>query len=254
MWIAASGMEAQQARSDNIANNMANVNTTAFKKGVTHFEDMLYQTLQSPGSDTNNTVLPVGIQMGTGVRMASASKVFTQGPLESASSDLDLAIEGRGFFQVQLKDGTTAYTRDGHFSMDGNGKVVTNDGLEVIGFPSLDTNATSITIGADGSVNVFVDGESVNKGTIQIARVPNPEGLAYMGNNLYLETVGSGTPQTGTPGDQNFGNVAQHYLEGSNVEIVNEMVDLIAAQRAYELNSKSVKTADEMLRMAANLK
>lgn len=253
LWISASGMEAEQLRTDTIANNMANVNTTAYKRSVAHFQDMLYQTLSSPGADSQIAQLPVGIQLGTGVRTSSVSKVFTQGVLTASSSDLDVAIEGDGFFRVTLPDGTNVYTRDGNFHMDSSGNVVTSDGYQV-DFPAIDTGATSITIAADGTVTVFVGGQNVQAGTINLARFPNAEGLSALGRNLYAETEASGNAQVGTPGTDNFGLIAQHYLEGSNVDIVKEMVDMISAQRAYELNSKSVKTADEMMRMAANLK
>ncbi len=252
--IGASGMEAQQLRTDNIANNMANVNSTAFKSGVAYFQDMLYETITAPGSDSSKTNIPVGIQIGTGVRPQSVSKNFTQGSLVSSSGDLDIAIEGTGFFQVTMPDGTTNYTRAGNFHMDSTGKVVTAEGYEILGFPTLDTSASSITINADGTVSCYVSGTNVNKGTIQLARVPNPEGLNYLGHNLYQITEASGDAVTGNPGSTGFGNLSQYYLEASNVEIVDEMVDLIAAQRAYELNSKTVKAADEMLRIAANLK
>lgn len=254
LLISASGMEAQQMRTDVIANNMANVNTTAFKRSIANFQDMLYERMASPGSDSANTTLPVGIQLGTGVRNASVSKVFDQGNLQTSSSDLDVAIEGEGFYQVTLPDGRTAYTRAGNFHMDSSGNVVTSEGYAVLGFPTLDPKATSISVNSDGTVSVYVDGTNTSKGRVQLARIPNPEGMIYMGRNLYLETTASGSPQTGNPGESNFGNLAQHYQESSNVEIVEEMVDMIAAQRAYELNSKSIKNADDMLRMVTNLK
>jgi flagellar basal-body rod protein FlgG len=215
---------------------------------------MLYQSMSSPGADSQVDALPVGIQIGTGVRLASASKLFNQGVLMQSSSDLDFAIEGEGFFQVSLPDGTLVYTRDGNLHMDATGNVVTNDGYSVVGFPALDTNASSVTVSTDGTVSVFVNGQNTSKGRITLARFANPEGMTFLGRNLYAETEASGSAQTGSPGDNNFGMIAQHYLEASNVDIVKEMVDMIAAQRAYELNSKGVKTADEMLRMAANLK
>jgi flagellar basal-body rod protein FlgG len=252
--IAASGMQAQELRTSTIANNMANVNTTAFKKSTAQFEDMLYEKIVAPGADTSSGTIPAGQQLGTGVRMSSVSKIFKQGALQTSSGDLDLAIEGTGFFQVQLSDGTTAYTRDGHFHLDEAGSVVSNSGDPVIGFPTLDPKASSITITSDGTVTQFVNGTTTTAGRLQIARIPNPEGLSYEGRNLYKETPASGSAQTGNPGTSDMGNIAQHYLEGSNVEIVKEMVDMIAAQRAYELNSKSIKTADEMMRQVANLK
>ena len=251
--IGASGMEAQQFRTDNIANNMANVNTTAFKKGVVNFQDMLYNTYAAPGANSSKSNIPVGIQTGTGVMVQSATKDFTQGDLVSSSNDLDMAVEGDGFFQITMPDGSTNYTRSGSFHMDSTGKVVTSEGYDVLGFPTLDPNASSLTITSDGTVTVYLNGASVNKGRIQIARIPNPEGLNFLGHNLYQLTEASGNATTGNPASSNYGSIVQYYLEGSNVEIVSEMVNLIAAQRAYEMNSKSVKSAEDMLRTAANL-
>lgn len=252
--IAASGMNAQQTITDTIANNIANVSTTGYKKGTVNFQDMLYETIAAPGSTTSTSTLPLGMQMGTGVMPASASKVFTQGSLQSSSRDLDVAIEGEGFFPVTMPDGSTAYTRSGNFTMDSTGKVVTVDGYEVQNFPALDPQATSITIMADGTVSCYVNGASVEKGRIQIARIPNPEGMTYQGHNLFLETEASGTAVLGNPAETNNGKIAQHYLEGSNVDIVTEMVNMISAQRAYELNSKTMKTAEENLRTVTQLK
>ncbi|OPY85645.1 MAG: Flagellar basal-body rod protein FlgG [Syntrophorhabdus sp. PtaU1.Bin153] len=254
LLISASGMEAQQVRTDTIANNMANVSTSAFKRGVSNFQDMLYQKMAAPGSDSSTTTLPVGIQLGTGVRTSYVAKDFTQGSLQASSSDLDIAIEGDGFFPITMPDGSTTYTRAGNFHMDSTGKVVTAEGYAVQGFPTLDTNATSITVTSDGTVSVYVNGTNSSKGQIQLARVPNPEGMDYIGHNLYRLTDASGTALLGTAGSNNFGNLAQHYTESSNVEIITEMVDLIAAQRAYELNSKSIKNSDQMLSLVNNLK
>jgi flagellar basal-body rod protein FlgG len=251
--IGASGMEAQQIRTDNIANNMANVSTNGFKKGVVAFQDMLYNTITAPGANSAKTNLPVGIQLGTGVMLQSVNKDFSQGDLISTGNDLDLAIEGAGFFQITMPDGSTTYTRTGNFHMDSTGKVVTAEGYDVLGFPTLDTNATSITITADGTVTVYVNGQSTEKGRIQLARIPSPDGLNYLGHNLYQITEASGNAVTGNPGDDNFGNLVQYYQEGSNVEIVGEMVSLISSQRAYEMNSKSVKAAEDMLRIIAGL-
>jgi flagellar basal-body rod protein FlgG len=254
LWISASGMEAQELRVDTIANNMANVNTTAYKRGVANFQDMLYQEVAMPGSSSSVSTLPAGIQIGTGVMTSSVSKYFGQGSLQASSSDLDVAIEGEGFFQVQLPDGSTAYTRDGSFHMDSTGQITTSQGYQIVGFPTIDTSATSITIASDGTVSYYANGTITDAGRVTLARFPNPEGLKYDGYNRYSETPASGTAETGSPGENNFGYVAQHYLENSNVEIVEEMVDMIAAQRAYELNSKAIKVADEMLRQVANLK
>ncbi len=254
LWISATGMEAQQKRTDAIANNMANVNTAGYKKSVVRFSDMLYQKIKLSGAGTATGETPVGIQMGSGVKVDSVSKIFTQGSLESSSSDLDMAIEGDGFFQVQMPDGSTNYTRTGTFHMDSTGIVVTAEGYPVLGFPTLDSNSSSISIHPDGTVTTFSGGVTSEKGRIQLARFTNDEGLAYEGANMYAETPASGSATTGNPGGGDFGNIAQHALEGSNVDIVKEMVNMIAAQRAYELNSKGIKTADSMMRMIANLK
>lgn len=253
LWISASGMEAQQLKVDTIANNIANVNTTAYKQSNAHFQDMLYQEVAMPGSNSSVSYIPAGIQIGTGVMTNTVSKDFTQGSLASSSGDLDMAVEGVGFFQVELPDGSTAYTRDGSLHMDSTGKVVTSEGYTVTGFPTLDPSATSITIASDGTVSYYVSGTITEAGRIQLARFPNPEGLIYDGFNRYSETEASGAPETGNPGENNFGYIAQHYLENSNVEIVEEMVDMIAAQRAYEMNSKSITTANEMLQKIANM-
>ena len=255
LWIAASGMEAQELRTDTIANNIANVSTTAYKRGVSEFQDMLYQRLAAPGSSTAAASdIPSGIQIGTGVSTGSVTKYFGQGELQSSSSELDMAVVGTGMFQVQLPNGQTAYTRAGSFHRNSTGMVVTTEGYQVLGFPTLSTNATAITIAADGTVSETVNNQTAEKGRIQLARFANPEGLNFMGRNLYGETEASGAPQLGNPGTTDFGDLKQFYVEGSNVEVVKEMVDLIAAQRAYELNSKCIKSADEMLQLVARLK
>jgi len=252
-------MQAQQRNTENIANNMANSNTTAYKAGTVHFQDMLYDKLRSAGAANQGDTGPVGIQLGTGVRVAGATKMFTQGSLRQTSSELDLAIEGDGFFEVMLPNGTTAYTRDGNFHRDDSGKVVTTDGYEVVNFPTIDPLASSINIVTDGTVSSYVKQSgsapvNIENGQIQLASFPNPEGLNYMGRNLYTESELSGAPATGSPGDNNYGSISQRTLEESNVEIVKEMVDMIASQRAYELNSKSIKTADTMMQQVAQLK
>lgn len=254
LWISATGMECQQALTETIANNMANVNTTAYKRSVARFQDMLYQSLGTPGAASSNAEAPVGIEIGGGARLVSVSKNFNMGSLVNSTSPLDLAIEGEGFFEVLMPDGTSAYTRSGSFHMDASGNVVTGNGYTVSGFPSISTGATSIDIAKDGTVSVTVDGTASEAGRIQTARFVNREGLRSLGNGLYAETEASGSATKGNPGVGGFGQVAQYFLEGSNVEIVKEMVDMIASQRAYELSSKSIKTADEMLRMASNLR
>lgn len=254
LWIAASGMGTQQTKTDTIANNMANVNTHGYKRSVAHFQDMLYETLGMPGAGTADSQKPVGVQLGSGVRTVAVSKNFNQGSLEASSSPLDIAIEGQGFFEVDMPDGRSGYTRTGSFHLNSTGEVVTADGHRLVGFPQIGTNATGIDIAADGSVSVTVDGQTNDTGRVALVRFANPEGLQSIGNNLFVESNASGTAQRGNPGENGFGTLAQSSLETSNVEIVREMVDMIASQRAYELNSKSVKTADEMLRLASNLR
>jgi len=255
LWIAASGMDAQQLRTDTIANNIANVDTTSYKKGVCAFQDMLYQRIATPGSATAAASdIPAGIQIGTGVTTGSVSKYFGQGDMVDASSPLSMAINGSGFFQVLMPDGTTSYTRAGNLHMNQSGMVTTTQGYQIVGFPTLDTTATSTTIAEDGTVSQYVNGTNVTKGRIQIARFANPEGLNYMGNNLYGQTEASGSAQVGNPTTTGYGAIEQYKLEGSNVDMVQEMVDLISAQRAYELNSKCVKVADQNMQTVANLK
>ncbi|OGV66167.1 MAG: flagellar basal-body rod protein FlgG [Lentisphaerae bacterium RIFOXYB12_FULL_65_16] len=254
LWISATGMECQQLMTDTIANNMANVNTTAYKRSAAQFQDMLYQNMGSPGAATADSVAPVGAQLGTGSRTGGISKNFSQGGLKNTSSALDLALEGDGFFEVTMPDGSTAVTRAGSFHLNAAGQVVTVEGYPVVGFPAIETTATAIDISRDGTVSTTVDGKTSSKGQVQLVRFPSPEGLSSLGHNLYAATEASGTAQRGNPGTSGFGTVAQYFQESSNVEIVSEMVDMIASQRAYEMNSKGIKTADEMLRMVANLR
>jgi len=255
LWISATAMQNQQRMTDVIANNMANVNTTAYKRSVTHFEDMMYMTLSSPGATNSQTEAPVGIQIGSGVRLSSVSKNFAQGTYQITGRDLDLAIGGSGFFKVTMDDGTIAYTRDGKFHIGAGGVITTADG-KVVEFPAAINNDTvQITITKDGNVTqVSGNGTMTSSGQINLYRFTNEEGLNSIGQNLYMESDSSGTATAGTPANAGFGNLLQGQLEGSNVEIVKEMVDMIASQRAYELNSKSIKTADEMLRMINSLK
>jgi len=254
LWISATGMECQEVMTNTIANNMANVNTTGYKRSVAHFQDMLYQRLSSPGASTANAENSVGIEMGSGVRTISVNKHFTQGSLVNTSSPLDLAIEGDGFFEVLLPDGTSAYSRAGAFHLNAGGQVVTAEGYEVAGVPMIGTEANEITIMKDGTVSVTSNNSTNNVGRISLVRFVNNEGLRSLGGNLYSATEASGEPMTGNPGGDGYGAIAQYNLESSNVEIVKEMVAMIASQRAYELNAKSIRTADEMLRQVANLK
>ncbi len=253
LWAAASGMNAQQTLTDTIANNIANANTTAYKQSDVQFQDMLYQTLKAPGAPTEQAAIPAGKQMGTGVSTQSVSKIFTQGSLQKSGGPLDFAIEGKGFFEVTKPDGTSAYTRAGNFHIDSSGRVVTSAGNPVVGFPNIDPSATQISVSEDGTVSTTVDGTSQEAGRIELVRFANPEGLESLGKNLYSETQASGSPMRGSPGEDGYGTVAQHHLEGSNVEVVKEMVDMISAQRAYEMNSKTIKTTSQMLQMISNL-
>ena len=255
LYSAATGMEAQQLNLNTIANNLANVNTPGFKRSKIEFQDLLYQNPRASGSDSGGgNLVPTGVEVGNGSRVAATSKVFTQGQLTNTGEKLDIAIEGDGFYEIQRPDGTRAYTRDGSFKLNAQGQVVTVDGLPVLsGFQPIPAGATSVSVAQDGSVTV----QSPN-GTqtfnITLTRFANPSGLRSLGGNLYEETAASGTPEVGKPGDQGFGNTVQGYVENSNVNIVEEMVNLIVAQRAYEINSKSVQTSDEMLQNVANMK
>ena len=255
LYSAATGMEAQQLNLDTIANNLANVNTPGFKKSKIEFQDLLYQKPRSAGSETaGGNVVPTGIEVGNGSRVAATAKDFSQGELTSTGGNLDLAIQGDGFFEVQRPDGTIGYTRDGSFKLNASGQVVTADGMPVLSnFQAIPTGTTSISIDTSGNVTVqSASGNSTFR--LQLARFANPAGLKSLGGNLYEETAASGTPETGNPAEQGFGSVMQGYLESSNVNIVEEMVNLIVAQRAYEINSKSVQTSDEMLQNVAQMK
>jgi len=248
-------MEAQQLNLNTIANNLANVNTTGFKRSKIEFQDLLYQKPKSAGAETGGgNIIPTGIEVGNGARVGATAKVFTQGQLSNTGEKLDLAIQGDGFFEIQRPDGTSAYTRDGTFKLNANGQVVTSDGMPVLsGFQAIPAGTTSIAISETGEVNLQSAAGSQTF-RLQMTRFANPAGLRSLGGNLYEETAASGTPETGNPGEQGFGTVMQGYVEGSNVNIVEEMVNLIVAQRAYEINSKSVQTSDDMLQNVAQLK
>lgn len=252
---AATGMEAQQYNLNVIANNLANVSTTAFKRSQVSFQDLLYQKPRTAGAeDGGGNLVPTGIEVGNGTRVASTNKVFGQGEMISTNEKLDLAIQGDGFFEIQRADGTSAFTRDGSFKVSPTGQVVTNDGLPVLsGFQNVPTGTTAVTIGEDGQVT-YTTASGTQTFRLALTRFANPAGLQSMGSNLYLESTASGTPETGSPGEQGFGTTKQGYLEGSNVNIVQEMVNLITAQRAYEINSKSIQTSDEMLQNVTNMK
>jgi len=254
LYTAATGMEAQQLNIDVIANNLANVSTTGFKKSRADFQDLLYQTLKEPGGlATGTTHVPTGIQVGLGVRPAAVQRVNLQGDFDQTSNPLDVAIEGDGFFQVTLPDGNTAYTRAGALKLDSAGSVVTSEGDPISPQITIPQGAESITIGNDGTVSVLLPGQSAPSqvGQIQTVRFANTAGLRAEGRNLLRETDTSGTPTLGTPGQDGLGQLSQGFLESSNVSVVEELVAMISGQRAYEINSKAVSAADEMLRAAA---
>ena len=254
LQVAKTGLDAQQTRMTVIANNLANVSTTGFKKGRAAFEDLLYETVAQPGAlSSQNTELPSGLMIGTGVRTVSTEKIFTQGSLVRTDSNLDLAIQGRGFLQVLMPDGSTAYTRDGSFLINSQGQVVTSSGYELDPGLTIPTETLSITIGTDGTVSALTSGSTAPTqiGTVQLADFINPQGLQAAGQNLFKETVASGNPQTGTPGLNGLGTLLQGSLEASNVNVVEELVTMIETQRSYEMNSKAIKTVDEMLQFVS---
>lgn len=255
LYTSASGMQAQQLNLDVIANNLANVNTTGFKRVKIEFQDLLYQTTRVPGAEQGGgNQLPTGLQIGHGSRPVATTRIFTTGELTQTGEKLDIAIEGDGFFEVQMPDGSRAYTRDGALKMGPDGRITTSDGLIVQGgFQPVPPGTTSITISPDGEVTY--DGPSGRQSfRIQIVRFANPAGLESIGRNLYKETIASGPAEQGNPGENGFGRLAQGFLEMSNVKVVEEMVNLIMAQRAYEINSKAVQAADEMMQMSNNLR
>ncbi|GAA5157877.1 flagellar basal-body rod protein FlgG [Viridibacterium curvum] len=250
MWVARTGLDAQQTQLDIISNNLANTSTNGFKRARAVFEDLLYQTLRQPGAQSSqSTTIPAGLQVGTGVRPVSSVRIQTQGNLQQTSNSLDVAIQGNGFLQVQLPDGTTAYTRDGSFQQDAQGQLVTSSGYPLQPAITVPADALSVTIAKDGTVSVTQPGVtgSTQIGSIQVATFVNPVGLQAMGENLFTETTASGAPTPSTPGTNGAGSVAQGYVETSNVNVAEELVTLIQTQRAYEFNSRIVQTADQML-------
>src|SRR5512139_1339099 len=241
LWIAKTGLDAQQTQMDVISNNLANVSTSGFKRARAVFEDLLYQTIRQPGAQSSEqTQLPSGLQIGTGVKTVATERIFTQGNLQQTGNAKDVAIQGNGFFQVLMPDGTTAYTRDGSFQADANGQLVTSSGYAV---------QPALTIARDGTVSVQQAGSStpVTVGTLQLATFVNPAGLQSLGENLYAESAASGTPSANAPGSNGAGTLNQGYVETSNVNVVEEMVNMIQTQRAYEINSKAIQTSDQML-------
>jgi flagellar basal-body rod protein FlgG len=257
LWTAASGMQAQTLNIDVIANNLANVTTAGFKKSRADFQDLLYETLRQAGASSSaDTQVPTGIQLGHGTRPAAVQKMFQEGEFQQTKNELDLAIEGEGFFQILQPNAEVAYSRAGNFKLDNEGRIVTPDGFLLEPEITVPSDTVSIHVGIDGTVSVVQAGESVPTeiGSIQLARFVNPAGLASVGKNLYVKTAASGDEILGTAGEDGLGTVAQGYLEMSNVSVVDEMVNMITAQRAYETNSKVVQTADDMLQIANNVK
>lgn len=254
LYSAAAGMESQQMNLDVISNNLANANTTGYKATKLQFQDLLYQNTREAGSQQGGgNQLPSSLQVGQGSVPVSTERLFTQGDLTQTGNNLDVAIQGDGFFEVQMPDGTLAYTRDGSFKTDSQGRIVTADGYPVQGgFQPVPTGTTGITITSSGSVT-YTTASGNTSSQVQLARFINPGGLDAMGHNLYKETEASGTPELGNPGENGFGELQQGSLEGSNVSVVQEMVNLILAQRAYEVNSKAVQAADEMMQQSNNL-
>ena len=257
LYIGATGMEAQRLNIDVISNNLANVNTTGFKRSRADFQELLYQTVKSAGAaSSDGTEVPTGIQVGLGVKPAAVQKVFKQGDFASTENSLDLVIEGKGFFQISLPDGDTAYTRAGAFKLDSSGNIVTSDGYALEPALTLPSDTIDMTITADGTVSVTQPGSitPTDIGSLEIASFVNPAGLNAIGKNLFKPTGASGDATTGNPGSNGLGTINQGFLEFSNVNVVEEMVNMIVSQRAYELNSKVIKSADEMLAMANNIK
>ena len=250
LWIAKTGMEGQQTKLDSIAHNLANTGTNGFKRGGVVFEDLMYQNLRQAGSATSDqSTLPTGLQVGLGVRAAGTTRNFGQGTLQQTGNNLDMAIQGQGFFQIQLPDGSTGYTRDGAFQVDANGQLVTNAGFPVQPGITIPANAQNVTVARDGTVTVSVPGQVAPQGLgqLQLVSFINPAGLDPRGGNLFGETAASGTPNAGAPGANGLGALQQGFVEGSNVNVIEELVSMIATQRAYELNSKAVQTSDQML-------
>ena len=257
MWSAAAGMNVQTQNMDTISNNLANINTTGFKKSRAEFQDLLYQTINTAGTNTStSTTYPGNIQIGHGARLSAMVKEFTTGSLKNTSSQFDMAIEGSGFFRMTMPDGTFAYSRDGSFSLDQNGNIVNANGNPLDPQITIPQDALSVTIATDGTVSVTQPGQSTPQqvGQITISNFINPNGLTQMGHNLYQPTLASGDAIDGTPGLTGLGTIQQYFLEVSNVDMADEMVNMIIGQRAYEANSKTIQTADSMLQLVAALK
>jgi flagellar basal-body rod protein FlgG len=256
LWISKTGLDAQQTQMDVTANNLANVSTIGFKRSRAVFEDLLYQTLRQPGAQSSQqTQLPSGLQLGTGVRPVSSERIYTQGNLQQTGNPLDVAIQGNGFFQVLMPDGSTSYSRAGSLQVDAQGQLVTSSGFPVQPAITIPANALSVTISRDGIVSAQRAGTtaSTQLGTMQLVGFVNPAGLQSVGENLYIETASSGTPSVSAPGTNGMGLIAQGYLETSNVNVVEELVGMIQTQRAYEINSKAIQASDQMLQKLTQL-
>jgi flagellar basal-body rod protein FlgG len=255
LWAAKTGLDAQNTRMAVISNNLANVNTTGFKKGRAAFQDLMYQNIRQVGAQSSqNTQYPTGLTLGTGVRIVATEKVYDQGSIQQTNNNLDMAVTGRGFFQITLPDGTLAYTRDGSFKMDAQGNLVTASGYALQPAVTIPSNAQSVTIGADGVVSITAAGATTptQVGQIQLADFINTAGLQPRGDNLLIESASSGAPQVGTPGTNGLSTLQQGSLETSNVNVVEELVSMIETQRAYEMNSKAISTTDQMLQYLTN--
>lgn len=250
LFIAKTGMDASQFKLDTISNNLANVNTVGFKRGIAEFQDLYYQTLRQPGAQmANGSNTPTGLSVGTGAAAVATTRDQTQGTLASSTQSYSLAISGDGFFAVTLPDGTTGYTRNGEFQRDNNGNIVTAQGYQLNPNINIPANATSLTVSNAGLVQYTTAGTAApsTAGTIQLTGFINPQGLQSLGGNLYAQTAASGDPQTGNPGSNDLGSIQQGFLESSNVNVTQELVDMITAQRSYEMNSKAITTSDQML-------
>lgn len=255
LWVAKTGLEAQQTRMTVVSNNLANVNTTGFKRGRAVFEDLMYQNVRQVGGSTSeDTQAPTGLMLGTGVRVVSTEKMFTQGNHIETGNSLDMLIDGRGFFQVLQPDGSLAYSRDGSFNIDAEGRLVTASGYEVQPGVNIPPGALGVSVSGDGIVQAKLPGQAdlATVGTMQLVTFTNPAGLEPLGQNLFTETTASGSAQAGTPGLDGIGRIVQGALEGSNVNVVEELVNMIETQRAYEMNSKAIAAADQMLEYINN--
>ena len=256
LYISKTGMEAQQTQLDTISQNLANVSTNGYKRSHAIFEDLMYQNLRQSGANTTEqTQLPTGLQIGMGVRPVATSRIYSQGNLQQTTNNLDIAIKGNGFFQIQQPDGTTAYTRDGSFQLSPAGQLVNNNGYTLLPGITIPPNAQSVTVGTDGTVSVTLPGNPAPQtvGQLQLANFINPAGLDPKGQNLFSETAASGTPTNGSPASDGLGSLQQGYVETSNVNVVEELVAMIQTQRAYEMNSKAIQTSDQMLQKLAQI-